>query len=142
MNVILNADTVTLNLVVDTLIIGQTILFTVDPAGSELNARISPTSYNGYDLTWSTSNLGDTYTATYTVVDDAFQSDYLSSSLQLGSVTVTDAAGNTGAGTNYTVITQRIDANAPAAPATATPTGPKVPAGPFNVFETAAATPC
>ncbi|HUX13166.1 MAG TPA: hypothetical protein VMW87_09055 [Spirochaetia bacterium] len=96
-----------------TLIIGDTIDFTVTLAASESGAHGLPTTYNGGALTWATSD-NTTFTATYTVVSG--QADH-TSSLKL-TATVQDSAGNTSSAvtdsTGY-----KIDANAPTASATA-----------------------
>lgn len=95
-----------------TLKIGDQIVFTVDIQTTEPGLAIAPTTYNGGTLTWSTSNGGDTYTATYTVVNG--QTDRLSA-LQLTGVTATDVAGNPSSPVNGSDVAKLIDANNPPA---------------------------
>jgi hypothetical protein len=90
--------------------IGDQIIFTVDIATTEAGLTIAPTTYNGGTLTWSTSNGGDTYTATYTVVSGHTDQP---TALQLTNVTATDAAGNPSAAVSGTDIVKTIDAHAP-----------------------------
>ena len=72
--------------------IGDPLIFTVTPTVQEAGLIITPTTYNGKTINWATINTGLTYTATYTVQEgDADQT----SGLGLGTVTITDAAGNT-----------------------------------------------
>ena len=81
--------------------VGDIITFTLTPGATEYGATISG-SYNSVALTWSTSDSGATYTATYTVANGQ-QSQ--TSSLQISGVIITDAAGNAsaaGAGTDVT----------------------------------------
>ncbi|MCG8409891.1 MAG: T9SS type A sorting domain-containing protein [Bacteroidales bacterium] len=95
----------------DTIVkIGENIVFTVDIVTSEVDLSISPTQYNGESITWSTTNSGNTYTATYTVV--AGNSDR-TTPLQLTNVTATDTAGNQSVAVNGTDVVAAIDANAP-----------------------------
>ncbi len=83
-------------------IAGDTIIFTLTPGATEYGGSVSG-SYNGQSLTWSTSNNGATYTATYTTENShAAQS----SPLQISGVVITDAAGNassSGSGSDITV---------------------------------------
>lgn len=95
-----------------TLKIGDQIVFTVDIQTTEPGLTIAPTSYNGGTLTLSTSNGGDTYTATYTVVNG--QTDRLSA-LQLTGVTATDVAGNPSSPVDGSDVVKLIDANNPPA---------------------------
>lgn len=89
--------------------IGDTIIFTVTPTVTEPTATVSG-SYNGQELTWSTSDGGATYTATYTVVeDDATQT----SPLQITGVTMTDEAGNISVPTSGSDVAKTIDAIKP-----------------------------
>ncbi|MGE0090421.1 MAG: PKD domain-containing protein [Bacteroidales bacterium] len=90
--------------------VGETITFTVDPTGSEADAIITPTNYNGGVLNWTTANSGDTYTAVYTVIEGQ---DDQTSGLGLGDVVLTDVNGNPSATYSYNLITRRIDANTP-----------------------------
>ncbi|MFC2104650.1 T9SS type A sorting domain-containing protein [Bacteroidota bacterium] len=103
--------------------VGETILFTVDLGGSESNATISPTTYNGGTLTWSPFDA-DTYTATYTVEEG--QLNRTPGALQLGSVTVTDENGNPSDALAYSDITRGIDANTPTIIGVDIPNTPKI----------------
>jgi len=89
--------------------IGDTILFTMTPSTTENGATVSG-SYNGNDLSWSTSNGGATYTATYTVTEG--ESDQ-TLPLQITGVTYTDVAGNTSAPADGSDVAKTIDANRP-----------------------------
>ena len=90
--------------------IGDTILFTADISVTEAGLTILPTTYNGGTLTWSTANGGDTYTATYTVVEGHTDR---TSALQLTGVTATDAAGNASAAVSGSDVVKTIDATKP-----------------------------
>ena len=90
--------------------VGDFINFTIEPIIPELNLSYTPTSYNGGALTWSTSDGGNTYTATYTVEEG--QTDR-PSILQLGNVTATDKNGNDSPIYNFSDIQKTIDANTP-----------------------------
>ena len=90
--------------------IGETITFTVTPQIPESGLIIAPTSYNGGLLTWSTTNGGTTYTATYTIANG--HSDQ-STPLQLTSVIITDPSGNTSPPASTSDVTNTIDANLP-----------------------------
>jgi hypothetical protein len=92
--------------------VGNTIVFTIDPTGSEPNATVTG-SYNSQTLTWGTSNSGDTYTATYTVTEgDADQT----SALQISGVNITDENGNADLSANSgSDVVKTIDANSPSA---------------------------
>ena len=91
--------------------IGNTINFTLSftSTNKEPGATVHG-SYNGQTLTWSTSNAGETYTATYTVI--AGNNDQ-NSALQITGVYVVDAAATTGATANGTDIQKTIDAHTP-----------------------------
>jgi len=67
-------------------------------------------SYNSVLLSWSTNDGGETWTATYTVVEG--HSD-ISTPTQISGVTVTDDEENTSAPASGTGITSPIDANTP-----------------------------
>lgn len=102
---------------VGTLKIGDQIIFTADIQTTEPGLTIAPTTYNGGTLTWSTSNGGDTYTATYTVANG--QTDRLSA-LQLTGVTATDVGGNSSSAVDGSDVVKLIDANNPTAFTTGT----------------------
>ena len=95
--VLIDAHTPSINTVTSdataagTLKIGDKINFTVDIVGSDGTLTVSPTTYNGQPLNWSTTDGGNTYKGVYTVVEnDADRT----TALQLTGVTVTDSAGN------------------------------------------------
>ena len=91
--------------------VGETILFTITPNLAEENLTFTPTTYNTGALNWSTSDVGVTYTSTYTV-EEGHNNQI--TPLQLGDVYVTDANGNTSTSAyTYNSITRRIDANTP-----------------------------
>ena len=92
--------------------IGNKITFTVTPSVAEPVATVSG-SYNGQDLTWSTSDSGVTYHATYTINEG--QTDQ-PTPLQISGITMTDEAGNTSAPIPGYDVTDTIDANTPVAP--------------------------
>lgn len=69
---------------------GDTIVFTLTPGATEYGATVSG-SYNSTALSWSTSDSGATYTATYTVGNGH---PAQTSPLQISGVVITDAAGN------------------------------------------------
>lgn len=92
------------------LIIGNFIIFTLVPQIAEQNLIIQPQLYNGKPLNWQTFDLGVTYTATYLVTEgDATQV----TPLQLGNVSIADAAGNLGSPVNYNSIQKEIYATRP-----------------------------
>ncbi|MCB2196271.1 MAG: T9SS type A sorting domain-containing protein [Bacteroidetes bacterium] len=97
-------------LIEDTLIAGGKIKFTVDIKTLEDDLDISPKKYNGVDITWSTEDLGSTYTATYTVADNN-PDQFIP--LQLTGVTATDSLGNVSNIVNGTDVSVAIDANSP-----------------------------
>ncbi|MCK5592204.1 MAG: hypothetical protein KAI72_09645, partial [Candidatus Pacebacteria bacterium] len=90
--------------------VGDTIIFTVDINTAENNLTITPATYNGVNLTWTTADNGDTFTATYTVEEG--QSDQ-TSTLQLTGVQATDPAGNISIAVDGTDVAKTIDANIP-----------------------------
>lgn len=73
--------------------VGDSITFTLTPTIVQPNARISG-YYNGVPLTWTTSNGGINYTATYTV---AYGQPSQSYPVQISGVTLTDQYGNVSA---------------------------------------------
>ena len=93
----------------DILKVGDSILFTLTPNPTEVNAMING-AYNSQSLIWSTSDGGATYTATYTVSEG--ESDQ-TTPIQITDVTITDAAGNTSVQKNGTDVQSTIDANSP-----------------------------
>lgn len=119
-----------------TLKIGDQIIFTADIQITEPGLTLAPTNYNGGTLTWSTSNGGDTYTATYTVASG--HTDRLSA-LQLTGVTATDVAGNTSGAVAGSDVAKLIDANNPPAFTTGAVTTVTVPVvtGYWNASNTA-----
>lgn len=92
--------------------IGDSIIFTATPAMAEPIATVSG-SYNGHVLIWSTSDEGETYTATYTVT--AGDIDQIIP-LQIAGVTMTDEAGNVSLPADGCDVQKTIDANAPLVP--------------------------
>ena len=94
-----------------TLIIGNTIVFTLTPGSAEAGASFF-SSYNTQDLSsaWSTGDGGVTYTATYTVTSGEPDQG---SPLQITGVTITDAAGNTSSTAASVNVNKLIDANRP-----------------------------
>ncbi len=89
--------------------IGDQIHFVLTPSTTEPYDTVTG-SYNSVPLTWSTSNGGVTYTATYTVVEgNADQT----SSLQISNVTMTDEAGNVSAPNGGMDIVKTINATRP-----------------------------
>lgn len=91
--------------------IGDQLIFTVTPVVAETGLIITPTTYNGKPITWTTAT-GATYTATYTVVEgDATQDP----PLQIGPIGIADIAGNTGTPNNYTGVLKTIYATKPTA---------------------------
>ncbi len=92
-----------------TLKVGDTISFTLTTNSTENAASINST-FNSVELSWSTADNRNTYTATYTVSEgDADQTTLL----QITDVTITDSAGNTSLPFNGTDILKTIDANSP-----------------------------
>jgi hypothetical protein len=90
-----------------TLKIGNSIVFTLMPAVAEPNARIVG-SYNGQALSWSSTNGGLSYTATYTIASG--QSDQ-NVPLQITGVVLYDQSGNASAPASGTDVQKTIDAN-------------------------------
>ncbi|MEK7612575.1 MAG: chitobiase/beta-hexosaminidase C-terminal domain-containing protein [Patescibacteria group bacterium] len=99
--------------------VGDTIVFTLTPGATEYGGTIAG-SYNGTSLSWSTSDSGATFTATYTVTEG--ETDR-TSALQISSVIPTDAAGNAGSAGAGSDVVKTIDANSPSTPPAATPGG-------------------
>ncbi|NOU17493.1 MAG: T9SS type A sorting domain-containing protein [Bacteroidales bacterium] len=90
--------------------IGDQIVFTLTTAIAETGLAVTPSTYNSKPLTWTTTNGGGTYTATYTVQEgDADQV----TPLQLSSITIADGAGNTSNPYSYTSIGKSIYATRP-----------------------------
>jgi hypothetical protein len=99
--------------------VGNTIVFTLTPGATEYGATVAG-SYEGHSLSWSTANLGVTFTATYTVTEsDADQA----TALQITGVILTDAAGNASSATAGSDVVKTIDANSPSAPTASIPAG-------------------
>jgi len=73
--------------------IGDSITFTLTPTIVQPNARVYG-YYNGSPLTWTTSNGGANYTATYTVAYGQASQTY---PVQISGVTLTDQYGNVSA---------------------------------------------
>jgi len=90
--------------------VGNSITFTLDVATSESGLTVSPTTYNGRDLNWSTSNGGDTYVGTYTIIEG---DNDQSLALQLTGVTLTDSAGNVSDPKDGIDVAKTIDAHTP-----------------------------
>ncbi len=89
--------------------IGDQLIFTVTPAVAETGLIITPTTYNGKPITWTTTT-GATYTATYTVVEgDATQDP----PLQIETIGIADVAGNIGTSNSYTGVLKTIYATNP-----------------------------
>ncbi|HLF32981.1 MAG TPA: PKD domain-containing protein, partial [Cyclobacteriaceae bacterium] len=95
-----------------TLIVGNTITFTLTPDKDEIGATVNG-SYNGISLTWSDASggLGQYFTATYTIMDG--ETDQKSSASQITGVTMDDAPGNTSASADGADVVKLIDANLP-----------------------------
>ena len=94
--------------------VGGTILFTAAITTPETGLTISPSTYNGGALSWSTSDAGATYTATYTVVEG--QTDHPVTPLQLSGVTATDVADNVSSPVSGVDVAKTIDAHTPSSP--------------------------
>lgn len=95
---------------IDTLIIGESLTFTVDIDVDDATLTIIPAQYNGQNLNWITHDLGSTYEGVYTVtVGDQDRG----TPLQLIGVTATDPAGNKSNVFNGTDVVVSIDANKP-----------------------------
>ncbi len=92
--------------------VGDSITFTLTPGQTELDAVVAG-SYNGVELSWSTSDGGQTYTAIYTISEG--DTDQMSP-LQISGVVITDAAGNASALGAGSDVAKTIDANTPSAP--------------------------
>ncbi len=92
-----------------TLVVGDTILFTLTPDSTEDGATING-AFNSVALSWSSIDNGTTYTATYTISEG--ESDQITP-LQITNVTITDKLGNTSLPFDGTDILHTIDANSP-----------------------------
>ncbi|GEM_PF-5411911 len=92
-----------------TLKIGDTITFTLTPTAPENGVTVVG-SYNGVALGWNTTDVGVTYTATYTVAEG--QADH-ATALQITGVTIADATGNASAAADGTDVAKTIDAHKP-----------------------------
>ncbi|MGE0077207.1 MAG: Ig-like domain-containing protein [Bacteroidales bacterium] len=99
--------------------IGDQLIFTLTPTVSETGLIITPTTYNGKTIVWGTTDGGVTYTATYTVADGDTDQE---TPLQLGDVTISDVAGNTGSILNYSAIAKQIYGTKPTVRITGTTT--------------------
>jgi|GEM_PF-2767765 len=98
---------------VDTLIVGESIIFTVDFKDTLPDPQITmlPLKYNGQNLNWFTDNAGDTYKGIYTVVEGDTNRVV---PLQLQNVTAQDQYGNVSVSVaNSTDVQKAIDANTP-----------------------------
>ncbi|HRW62068.1 MAG TPA: T9SS type A sorting domain-containing protein, partial [Bacteroidales bacterium] len=93
-----------------TLKVGESITFTVDIATADGSLTIKPSTYNSKSLTWQTNNGGDTYFATYTIVEG--DTDQKVSYLDLTGVHAIDPSGNSSDTLDCTVE-KYIDANTP-----------------------------
>ena len=89
--------------------VGDYITFTLTPSAAQPGATVSG-SYNGTSLSWSTSNSGTTYTATYTIA--AGHNDQ-STPLQISGVALTSSAGRASAAFSGTDVQKTISANVP-----------------------------
>jgi Secretion system C-terminal sorting domain len=99
---------------VDTLLVGESITFTVSFLDTvpDPNLTITPITYNGGNLNWNTSDAGKTYTGTYTVVEG--HDDQLSDELQLENVYAEDQYGNKSiTAFDGTDVKKYIDAHTP-----------------------------
>ncbi|MBI9052832.1 MAG: T9SS type A sorting domain-containing protein [Bacteroidales bacterium] len=94
----------------DTLIVGETITFTVDVEDTETGLTILPLQYNGQNLNWTEVSSGDTYRGIYTVMEG--DQDKITP-LQLTGVTAEDAAGNISNTEDGSDVVKSIDANTP-----------------------------
>ncbi|MCD4834378.1 MAG: T9SS type A sorting domain-containing protein [Bacteroidales bacterium] len=93
------------------LVVEDTIKFTVTlSTAAETGLTVSPATYNGRALNWTTADGGSTYEGKYPVTEgDPDQS----TALQLTGVTLTDGAGNVSASVDGSDVTKGIDANTP-----------------------------
>jgi hypothetical protein len=91
--------------------VGSTITFTLNSGLTEYGGSVTG-SYNGEALTWNTSDGGNTFTSTYTVIEG--QADQ-STALQISSISLHDAAGNTVTASGSDIV-KTIDANSPNTP--------------------------
>jgi hypothetical protein len=97
---------------IGSLLVGDQIIFTVSPAVAEEGLLINPSTYNTKPISWSTTDGGINYTATYTVQEGDPTRE---APLQLGSVAITDQAGNISSSYSYTQIEKSIYATSPTA---------------------------
>lgn len=95
----------------DTLILTESITFTVDIVTDDPDLDISPKTYNSQTITWSTDDGGSTYEATYTV--DPADPDQ-PTPLQLTEVVAKDPAGNESNRFDGNDVAVAIDASKPA----------------------------
>jgi hypothetical protein len=95
---------------VDTLIVGQSIIFTVDVVTSDPTLSVSPTEYNSRSLGWYTSDGGSTYKGVYTVTEN---DDDQGTPIQLLNVKLTDPAGNESNVMSSANVEKSIDAHTP-----------------------------
>jgi len=92
-----------------TSIVGDSIKFTVDVLVSEEDLNVSPSTYNGRNLNWTTEDGGDTYLGIYAVTEgDPDQA----SALDLPNIKLTDPVGNV-SNPNTGDVTLAIDAHTP-----------------------------
>ena len=96
--------------------VNDTITFTLTPDIAEPVATIAG-AYNGQTLTWTTADIGATYTATYTATEGDADHAF---ALQISGVIMTDEAGNASTATSGSDVVKTIDANTPAAPSAPT----------------------
>ncbi|MFP4555848.1 MAG: Ig-like domain-containing protein [Bacteroidales bacterium] len=96
--------------VVGNLIIGDAIEFTLTPENNEVDLNIFPEEYNNKPLEWEANTDGSIYTAVYQVEPD--DTDNVTP-LQLGEVTLVDAAGNISNPVLYNDIQKSIYGNKP-----------------------------
>ena len=94
------------------LVVGDQVIFSVSPIVAEEGLLINPSTYNTKPISWSTTDGGVTYTATYTVQEGDPTRE---TPLQLGTVTITDQAGNISTSYSYTQIEKSIYATSPTA---------------------------
>ncbi len=92
--------------------IGDELEFTLTTEIAEEGLIITPTTYNAKPLTWIAIDEGAKYVATYFVTEgDATQTI----PLQIGTITIADAAGNIGTPVDYVDVQKSIYATRPTA---------------------------
>ncbi|MDA3954350.1 MAG: T9SS type A sorting domain-containing protein [Bacteroidales bacterium] len=96
-------------MVAETLLVGDTIVFTVNVVTPDGSLTVTPPDYNGRLLNWYTGDGGNTYTGIYNVTNGELD---VTSDLNLTNVKLTDPAGNESTPKIGDVVSL-IDANLP-----------------------------